>query len=202
MDYIPTYIDQYDVDMIPSYTDSLTHHGIKGQKWGIRRFQNEDGTRTAAGLRRELTDRVMNHPLGHKAYKNFNNDKVKKGLKIAGSLAAAGALAYGIHKSGAGRKAFDAIKFAMPYDTAANLEKARVAMTRATKPFYTPKAEIAKKTYANNLLAAQNKNNKALGIIEQNLYYPRSAMTGKPSQATLDILQSLKDQRVDRLMYG
>lgn len=30
----------------------LTHHGIKGQKWGIRRFQNEDGSLTAAGEKR------------------------------------------------------------------------------------------------------------------------------------------------------
>lgn len=31
----------------------IAHHGIKGQHWGIRRFQNEDGTRTAAGKKRE-----------------------------------------------------------------------------------------------------------------------------------------------------
>lgn len=36
----------------------LAHHGIKGQKWGIRRFQNEDGTRTAAGKKREKANRV------------------------------------------------------------------------------------------------------------------------------------------------
>lgn len=30
----------------------LYHHGIKGQKWGIRRFQNEDGTLTPAGIKR------------------------------------------------------------------------------------------------------------------------------------------------------
>lgn len=32
--------------------DVLYHHGIKGQKWGIRRFQNKDGSLTAAGRKR------------------------------------------------------------------------------------------------------------------------------------------------------
>lgn len=30
----------------------LYHHGIIGQKWGVRRFQNKDGSLTAAGKRR------------------------------------------------------------------------------------------------------------------------------------------------------
>ena len=30
----------------------LAHHGIKGQKWGVRRFQNSDGSYTAAGKER------------------------------------------------------------------------------------------------------------------------------------------------------
>ena len=31
----------------------LAHHGIQGQKWGIRRFQNEDGSRTSLGRQHE-----------------------------------------------------------------------------------------------------------------------------------------------------
>lgn len=33
----------------------LEHHGIKGQKWGVRRFQRPDGTLTPAGRRRQAT---------------------------------------------------------------------------------------------------------------------------------------------------
>lgn len=32
--------------------NALCHHGIKGQKWGVRRYQNPDGTWTDAGKRR------------------------------------------------------------------------------------------------------------------------------------------------------
>lgn len=34
------------------YTEYLYHSGIKGMKWGVRRFQNPDGTWTEAGKER------------------------------------------------------------------------------------------------------------------------------------------------------
>ncbi len=40
-----------------SYRNELYHHGILGQKWGVRRFQNKDGTLTSVGKTRHK-DRV------------------------------------------------------------------------------------------------------------------------------------------------
>lgn len=33
-------------------SNELQHHGVKGQRWGVRRYQNKDGTLTKAGKRR------------------------------------------------------------------------------------------------------------------------------------------------------
>ena len=38
------------------YEPELRHWGIKGQKWGERRFRNEDGTLTEAGKKRYYKD--------------------------------------------------------------------------------------------------------------------------------------------------
>lgn len=39
-------------------SDYLMHHGILGQKWGVRRFQNLDGSYTSEGKKRRRDERV------------------------------------------------------------------------------------------------------------------------------------------------
>ena len=71
--------------------DYLAHHGIKGQKWGIRRFQNVDGTRTAAGKRREREGADSTSSTGaHNG--GVDKKKVATGVAIAGTVALGAAL--------------------------------------------------------------------------------------------------------------
>ena len=49
------------------YPNELYHHGIKGMKWGVRRYQNEDGSLTAKGV---------NH------YREQNSRTLKSGTQI------------------------------------------------------------------------------------------------------------------------
>lgn len=57
--------------------DCLSHHGIKGQKWYVRRFQNKDGSLTSAGRKRYAEDSKEQKK---KTDNNISSDSKKKNI--------------------------------------------------------------------------------------------------------------------------
>lgn len=56
----------------------LMHHGVKGMKWGIRRYQNKDGSLTAEGRHRYKVDSV-----GSTILRTFANGEVGQRLAVS-----------------------------------------------------------------------------------------------------------------------
>ena len=62
--------------------DELYHHGIKGQKWGVRRFQNKDGSLTPAGKQKYGSKENFDKQYPEDVKKSIN--KAKSGMSKAG----------------------------------------------------------------------------------------------------------------------
>lgn len=113
--------DDYEV-LSRYWDDAIEHSGIKGMKWGQRRYQNEDGSYTEAGMMRRYGHGHLSGPRhfgsSRSSYRtgarSSSPSSKRKGLSTgakvalaAAGLAAAGAAGYGIYRRG--RRANDAI---------------------------------------------------------------------------------------------
>jgi len=69
----------------------LFHHGIKGQKWGVRRYQNEDGSLTEAGKRR-YSKQIYRNELRRDFSRKINDayTNYQMGASLLGAIPTAG----------------------------------------------------------------------------------------------------------------
>lgn len=67
--------------MVYYESNYLCHYGIKGQKWGVRRFQNPDGTFTAAGKARYFNSDGTLNKAGQKAQAKYEYKAKKRDIK-------------------------------------------------------------------------------------------------------------------------
>ena len=103
---------------------SLTHAGVKGMRWGVRRYQNKDGSLTPAGkqrynsmsedakvassLKKKSVKSMSNAELRklnervrlEQEYSRLNPSVIKKGLAIAGGVAAGLGTVVALHNNG------------------------------------------------------------------------------------------------------
>lgn len=56
----------------------IYHHGIKGMKWGVRRYQNSDGSLTPAGKKRYTDDPAYTEAHTKKPVSQMSNDELRR----------------------------------------------------------------------------------------------------------------------------
>ena len=192
------------------YPDYLAHFGIKGMKWGVRRFQNKDGSYTAAGLKRRFGGGGGGSRSGGKARAGSGTNaearkaKIKKAAKIAAGAAATAAVAYGgyrLYKSGKGKQLVNTFKSRIdgPKPVLGLPQKEKMELSIHRKSIRPKRSRTAKEAleYAHRLKTPKSKRGRtAKEAIEylDRMHKTKSQQRGSTSNISYEELKKKYDR--------
>lgn len=151
--------------------EELYHYGIKGQKWGVRRYQNKDGSLTPAGRKRQAKQEYNAERKAAKAkYQSAKRDisgsdpdrnkKIAKRVATAAIMTATVATAAALYAKNP--KAANEILSKMGKATVSSLKKGGNKAVDAGKKYVKSAVAGAKKGFKEGIEQAPEKAAKAV----------------------------------------